>query len=358
MLNAPNYEWAGSYANLNRVQVVAATASVPGTDWVVITELPNSEAYADSRNAVFVLGIEVFLLMLVASLTMVRYVRRLIVKPMEQLRDGTDRIGKGDLSHRIDLNRTDEIGQLASAFNSMAADLEKQQDSLQRSLALEYEARRAMELARSNAMILALSKVAGLLGNSSKSELILDTLGSELQKLGLSCAVVTIDASQEAAVIKYVSFNSDVIQKIEKLTGIVLKNRVIPKRYWPGERIFTEKAPIWYPKPREIISRMFPSFPEFIANQAWKYTGISPEGQICILPLLVENKVLGAMPIWGADLNSADNPVLAIFASQVAGILQNAFAYERELERSNELARSNSIILALSKVAAQLESSS
>ncbi|MBI5952256.1 MAG: PAS domain S-box protein [Chloroflexi bacterium] len=217
---------------------------------------------------------------------------------------------------------------------------------------------RTRELTRTNKLVTALSSIAAHLGSAPDMDLGFDILGSELHKLGLNCAVATIDESQEAAVIRYVSFNPVVLRKMEKITGVSLRSHVISKQYWPGERVFTENAPIWYSKPREIISRMFPSFPEAIADQAWKLTGISSEGQICIMPLRVEDRVIGAMPIWGADLRPSDSPVLAIFASQVAGILQNAFAYERELERANELARSNSIILALSKVASQLENSS
>jgi len=358
IIHAPNHEWSGAYTDFHGESVVAATAPVPGTDWIVITELPQSEAFASSRTAIVALGIEAVFLMLAASLTVARYARLRIAKPMEQLRDGTDRIGRGDLNYRIDMIRRDEIGQLATAFNSMAADLEKQQDNLQKAIAYEYETKRANELARSNAMTLALSKVAVSLENSSNSELILDTLGAELQKLGLNCAVVTIDSSQEAAAIKYVSYSPDALQKIEKLTGISVKNYVVPKRYWPGERILTEKEPIWYPKPREFLRRLFPSLPEFIADQAWKLLGIKTEGQICILPLRVAEEVIGAMPIWGTDLQQADSPVLAIFASQVAVILKNANAHENETRRANELARSNAMILALSKVAVQLESSS
>jgi two-component sensor histidine kinase len=65
---------------------------------------------------------------------------------MEQLSDGADRIGRGELDHRIDLVRKDEIGRLASAFNTMAADLEKQQEDLQKAIVYEYESRRSREL--------------------------------------------------------------------------------------------------------------------------------------------------------------------------------------------------------------------
>jgi two-component system sensor histidine kinase RstB len=65
---------------------------------------------------------------------------------MEQLRNGADRIGRGNLKHRITSTGMDEIGRLAAAFNSMAADLEKNQENLQKAIAYEYEAQRAREL--------------------------------------------------------------------------------------------------------------------------------------------------------------------------------------------------------------------
>ena len=170
LLVAPNNEWFGTYTNFEGNRVVGATTPVPGTDWAVITELPLEEAFTASRMAAFFLGAEAIFLMIIVSFTMARFVRLLIVMPMEQLRDGAHRIGQGDLNHRIDLIRKDEIGQLASAFNAMAADLEKQQDNLQKAIAYEHETRRANELARSNAMILALSKVAALLENNLQTD--------------------------------------------------------------------------------------------------------------------------------------------------------------------------------------------
>ena len=147
MLDAPDHEWTGAYTDFHEEQVVAATTIVPGTEWIMITELPEFEAFANTKTALIILSIETLILILVASLMTLRYVRIQIAEPMEQLRDGAERIGQGDLNHRIHLTRTDEIGQLATAFDSMAADLEKQQGNLEKAIAYEYESQRARELA-------------------------------------------------------------------------------------------------------------------------------------------------------------------------------------------------------------------
>ena len=358
ILNAPNNIWSGAYKDFHNEEVVAATTRIPATDWIVITELPQSEAFTYSRTAVFVLGTEAFLLMFAVSLIVARFIQSLIAEPMEQLIIGADRIGQGDLNYRINMISKNEIGQVASAFNSMAADLEKHQDNLQAAIAYDYEVKRANELARSNAMNLALSKVATLLESSSNSELILDTLGAELKELGLDCGIVTVDPAGEAATIKYLSFNPAIIRTVEKLAGVSAKNYIIPKRYWPDDRALKERIPVWYSNPDNMLLGMFPQIPEKVAKMALQLLGFKPEMQLCMLPLISREQILGTLIIWGVHLYSSDNIILGVFASQVAGILQNAIAHENETKRANELVHTNTMILALSKVAAQLETTS
>jgi sigma-B regulation protein RsbU (phosphoserine phosphatase) len=63
---------------------------------------------------------------------------------LEALTDGARRIAEGDLGHRIEARRRDELGQLAGAFNDMAADL-----AVTRKRLLEQErVRRELEIAR------------------------------------------------------------------------------------------------------------------------------------------------------------------------------------------------------------------
>ncbi|MBZ0091566.1 MAG: HAMP domain-containing protein [Sulfuricellaceae bacterium] len=49
---------------------------------------------------------------------------RSVLLPLRALESGVSRFGKGDFSHRVELNRTDELGQLANTFNTMAEELE------------------------------------------------------------------------------------------------------------------------------------------------------------------------------------------------------------------------------------------
>jgi len=82
------------------------------------------------------------------------------------------------------------------------------------------------------------------------------------------------------------------------------------------------------------------------------------EQKAIYLPLINDEKAYGILGIWGVDLQEEDAPALSVFASQVAAMLQNVVSFENETRRANELDRTNTMILALSKVAAHLESSS
>ena len=43
--------WSGSYRNFEGIEVVAATAAVPGTNWVIVTELSKQEAFAVTEES-------------------------------------------------------------------------------------------------------------------------------------------------------------------------------------------------------------------------------------------------------------------------------------------------------------------
>ncbi|MGD9722450.1 MAG: ATP-binding protein [Pirellulales bacterium] len=82
-----------------------------------------------SLNNAILLGtaiITVFLAML-ASYAIVRYV---IVKPLEHLRDVSERISHGDIALRAELHTGDEFEKLATAFNRMLRQLASNQDEL------------------------------------------------------------------------------------------------------------------------------------------------------------------------------------------------------------------------------------
>ncbi len=217
---------------------------------------------------------------------------------------------------------------------------------------------RARDLSRTNQLITALASVTARLSSNADPRQIWEALGAEMRRIGLNCAIVSIDPLAEVASVRYVSFAPELVKMVTLVTRLQVTDLVVPRRNWPGERILHTTGPVWSDDPLTYLRRMFPHLPDRIADQAFRMLGIGAVGQICLLPLVVEDRLIGALPIWGADISPADNAVLAVFAGQIAGILNSADARALATQRATELTRSNAMILALSKVASRLDTTS
>jgi signal transduction histidine kinase len=62
-----------------------------------------------------------------ASVFVLFVVLNKVMKPLVKLKEGAERIGKGEFGYRIDIASKDEIGELSESFNIMAHNLEKLQ---------------------------------------------------------------------------------------------------------------------------------------------------------------------------------------------------------------------------------------
>ncbi|PYC27881.1 chemotaxis protein [Pseudomonas mosselii] len=87
-------------------------------NWTLVAEVPEAEIYAQARQAIWqtcLIGGAVALL----SLVLVVWLARGLVRPIRQVTAALVQIGSGagDLSHRLDDARQDELGDLARGFN-------------------------------------------------------------------------------------------------------------------------------------------------------------------------------------------------------------------------------------------------
>ncbi|MEE8591455.1 MAG: PAS domain S-box protein, partial [Spirochaetia bacterium] len=102
--------------------MLVACAPVNGLDWYVVIQQPLAEAFLPMQ-AVALQSVGLLAAMLAVAVVASFVLARLFSVPLNMLLTGTYRIGRGDLDHRIDLQRKDEIGRLSSAFNRMVEDL-------------------------------------------------------------------------------------------------------------------------------------------------------------------------------------------------------------------------------------------
>ncbi len=76
-------------------------------------------------------------------------IRLILIRPVKAMNRGVTTIAKGDLNYRVNIESSDEIGQLAAAFNQMTGDLKESRRSLEErriTLEQEVEERRRIEI--------------------------------------------------------------------------------------------------------------------------------------------------------------------------------------------------------------------
>jgi signal transduction histidine kinase len=111
--------------------VLVAQAAAPPLSWRVLVELPEREADEPWRR-VLNRSLWVTALGLALALAFAAVFSWRMVRPIRSLTAGAARIGAGQLSHRIQIDGTDEIGQLGRQFNTMAGELERSYTTLER----------------------------------------------------------------------------------------------------------------------------------------------------------------------------------------------------------------------------------
>ncbi len=112
------------YQDRRGVEVIATSAAVPSSTWRYVAEVPVQEVLGSLQD---LRRLSLYLGWFFAALLMVTawFVAGGIVAPVRRLVVATRRVGGGDLDVRVEVEERDEIGELGTAFNEMAAELSR-----------------------------------------------------------------------------------------------------------------------------------------------------------------------------------------------------------------------------------------
>ncbi len=122
--------------------------NIPGTSWHVFTEVPKAEATELSTRAgiIFTGSLIIFGILLLLATNYL--LNRFIFCVLDELRQGAERIGGGDLPHPLPVRSEREVAEVVRAFNAMMhqlrmrnAEIAKQTESLR----AEIQERRRVE---------------------------------------------------------------------------------------------------------------------------------------------------------------------------------------------------------------------
>jgi len=104
---------------LNEAVISAyAPLDIRGVDWVIVSEINRSEIFQpidEFAQRVLIAAAGLVFLITLASL----WLARAFLKPVNQLTDGFRRLAKGHKEVAVDINTSDELGELGRSFNHM-----------------------------------------------------------------------------------------------------------------------------------------------------------------------------------------------------------------------------------------------
>ncbi len=123
-----------------------------------------------------------------------------LFRPLESVREGLARIGQGELEHKIQVQRNDELGELAQSVNAMADDIRSMLEAKrQLLLAISHELRSPLTRARVNLALLPDSDTRRVLQRDlTEMERLTDEL-LEFERLNSRHAALNLAAESPAA---------------------------------------------------------------------------------------------------------------------------------------------------------------
>jgi class 3 adenylate cyclase len=113
----------GNYLNVQSIAAYAPIKPAEGFNWAIIAEIDADEALAPVAAFTSTLAISSAILVAVVSLISV-IIAGVAVRPLRRLRDAARRIAAGETGVQVEAGESDELIDVAAAFNDMSRSLE------------------------------------------------------------------------------------------------------------------------------------------------------------------------------------------------------------------------------------------
>jgi len=110
--------------------VIAAVQPIPNSDWQVLIEY-SRQSIIEGATRFLKWLIIIGGLLIVAGIFIAWLMSHNIIKPLKQLTKAATAISKGDYSLPVEVNRTDELGELANSFTIMQEKIQENQLNLE-----------------------------------------------------------------------------------------------------------------------------------------------------------------------------------------------------------------------------------
>lgn len=213
------------------------------------------------------------------------------------------------------------------------------------------------EFSRSNAFLSGLASLTLSLQTAGDPFVVMEALGAELRRFGLTCFVALYPLDSNELVVRYFSANPDTLRLIEKAIGIHIFGYHLDRKHFSSLYQILETRQIHFLPDEESGLKVFlGNLPGWMLDPLVKASAVTRKEPSMLIPLIAAEKLIGGMGVWGMNLQAADISTFQIFGSQVGWAIEKAVLQDTEARRLDELSHSNLMIMALSGVASQLDS--
>ncbi|MES1215967.1 MAG: ATP-binding protein [Bacteroidota bacterium] len=111
--------------------VIATVRPIPGTNWLVSVEMPQQKILEAAHSFLYWVIISGVVL-LAAGIFFAWRMSRNITRPLNKLTAAASSIAAGNYSTLVEIDKQDELGKLANAFNAMALQVQQSQEDLEK----------------------------------------------------------------------------------------------------------------------------------------------------------------------------------------------------------------------------------
>lgn len=294
----------GQYFVVTTEPVESPIDAIDRLDWFVAAIQPEADAFQPINNAVRLGIITAASVGFVIIISLFFGYIRPLTGSLNMLRQSAQALQEGRLDAQVAVNRQDEMGVLATTFNQMAARL--------RSTIQEQEATiasRTADLQRRAAQL----ETASQVGQAASATLELDTLMADTvnlirDKFGYyHASIFLLDETEEYAVVRESTGKVGQIMKNRGHKLAVGSNSIVG---WVTEN---HQARIALNVGEDAVHFNNPLLPDTQSEVA--------------LPLISQNRLLGALDVQSQETNAFDDndlAVLQLMADQVAAAIYNA----------------------------------
>jgi len=188
-----------AYAPIEPAREKAGQTKASALGWKVFVEQPVSEVYS-ALDATILRTVALMVAGLVFSALAAMWLARSMVRPINTLQEGAQRIGAGDLEQKIEVRTGDELEALADQFNRMTAQLRESYSGLERKVEERTaELTEALEFQGASGEIL-----ASISSSIADTKPVFDAIVKNVQRLfGTRFAVVQLAREGQLELVAY-----------------------------------------------------------------------------------------------------------------------------------------------------------